>query len=233
MIPDCFRLDVPLTGFNPPQEIQSPVNEIPSLDFNESDNVINSEATPTCNNVTSFEATPTHNNDTTTVSATPTCNDESSNDETESPNTTRKRTSNFGRDTLDNAWTSRSKNPLRYALGVVNTVTDLVDNHVHFSSQKSHDETTPTESNVNEPVGCTIPTPPSLSDITCQDPDMSRYVNKKWEGPKPPETPMDHLISMGFANRDLNSRLLKKHKNNMQQALQELLDTNGDGYQTV
>lgn len=244
VIPDCFKLDIPLSGFDLPEQILSPVDN---------------EETPTCNE----DTTPTINDE-----ATPTC---TANNETvlnnESPTTIRKRLGTFGRDTLDDAWTSRSKNPLRYALGVVNTVTDLVDQHVHFSTQKpdgteeettpTNDETTPindeTMPTVNEATSTTvettpivnettptvpktaypIPTPLNVSDITVQDSDISRYVNQKWEGHKKPETPMDHLISMGYANRDLNSRLLKKHKNNLQQTLQELLDTNGDGYQDI
>lgn len=240
VIPDCFKLDVPLTGFTPPiEEPLSPVKTEELITFKK-DEVVNNKqesvATVPCDN--------------------------------ESPNTARKRLGGFGRDTLDNAWTSRSRNPLRYAVGVVNTVADLVDQHVHFASQKSQsteDETT-TASNtkpeehrekddapqpsapplpkpeaqkekVDAPQPSApplpIPSPVNICDITCQDPNISRYVNKKWEGPKPPETPMDHLISMGFANRDLNSRLLKKHKSNLQQAIQELLETNGDGYQDV
>ena len=42
---------------------------------------------------------------------------------------------------------------------------------------------------------------------------------------------MDKLIAMGFADRTLNNRLLNKHRNNLPAVINELLDTEGMGYQ--
>ena len=211
MIPDCFKLDVPLPGFSPPVE-EPPLSPTHASCDSEVTSSIDNQSPPTL-------TTPTD----------------------ESPDTIRKKF--VSRDTLDAAWTSRSMNPLRYAVGMVNTVADLVDNHVHFvKPQNEAPPTTPptdiiekepeehdTDTSVT-PSAPPLPSPANISDITCQEQDISRYLNQKWAGPKPPETPMDQLVSIGFANRDLNSRLLKKHNNNLQLTLQELLDTNGDGY---
>ena len=57
-----------------------------------------------------------------------------------------------------------------------------------------------------------------------QSPDVSRLLPQRWDGPKAPTTPMEKLISMGFADRVLNQRLLDKHQNNMPMVLNELLD---------
>jgi len=35
---------------------------------------------------------------------------------------------------------------------------------------------------------------------------------------------MERLVAMGFANRDLNARLLRKHNNQIQIVINELLD---------
>ena len=235
VIPDCFKLDVPLTDFKPP------VSEPPSPDKENVTPIIN-EVQSTTTSTTNEEPIPL--NDLGKVEPQP----------DESPNTFRKRLGTFGRETLDAAWASRSRNPLRYALGAVNTVADLVDQHVHFTNQatptkpqlvfeetvqqeeETEEEEESTEETLPQPSAPPPPnhTPPSLSSIICQDPSVVRAaLNKKWEGPKSPDTPMDHLITMGFANRALNSRLLKKYNNNLQEVIQELVDTQGDGYQVV
>lgn len=43
-----------------------------------------------------------------------------------------------------------------------------------------------------------------------------------------PASPMDQLIEMGFANRDLNRSLLQKYDNNVHQVVQELINTTDD-----
>ena len=58
----------------------------------------------------------------------------------------------------------------------------------------------------------------------CHNPDVSHLVPLRWDGPKTPATPMDRLIGMGFADRQLNARLLEKHDNNLGAVLNELLD---------
>lgn len=55
-------------------------------------------------------------------------------------------------------------------------------------------------------------------------PNSATWEQPKWGGPPTPSTPMDRLIGMGFANRELNSQLLEKHNNNIQAVLNELLD---------
>lgn len=55
-------------------------------------------------------------------------------------------------------------------------------------------------------------------------------VQRQW--PKPRfqheiNSPMNQLIEMGFANRDINQRLLDKHANNVEKVVQEILQTEG------
>lgn len=230
VIPDCFKLEVPLDGFTPPvTEPLSPVKENPIPTVNE-------QTTPTPDVTT--ETTPISNDKATTP--TPDEDDQQTQPQTppssNSPGSVHKPFALFGRDTLGAAWTSRTTNPLRYAVGVVNTVTDLVDQHVHFVSQQSNEskesETTSTDEpkatpTTNPPV-FNLPTPPELCNLTCQETDMTRFLNNKWE-PNTDKTPLDELVSMGFANRDLNRRLLEKHNNNLEHVIQELLDSNGEG----
>ena len=40
-------------------------------------------------------------------------------------------------------------------------------------------------------------------------------------------SPMNQLIEMGFANRNINQRLLDKHCNNVEKVVQEILQTEG------
>jgi len=54
--------------------------------------------------------------------------------------------------------------------------------------------------------------------------DVSQWVCREWGGPPPPRSPMERLVAMGFANRDLNARLLRKHNNQIQVVINELLD---------
>lgn len=42
--------------------------------------------------------------------------------------------------------------------------------------------------------------------------------------PKEPESPMQQLINLGFGNRQLNTKLLRKHSNSIQAVVNELLD---------
>lgn len=44
------------------------------------------------------------------------------------------------------------------------------------------------------------------------------------------ETNMDKLISMGFANRSLNDRLLKKFNNDIDKVVQKLLEVNDNDW---
>ena len=64
----------------------------------------------------------------------------------------------------------------------------------------------------------------------CHNPDVSHLVPLRWDGPKAPTTPMDRLIGMGFADRELNARLLEKHENNLTGVLNELLDDHRQAY---
>ena len=47
---------------------------------------------------------------------------------------------------------------------------------------------------------------------------------------KQPETNMDKLISMGFANRNLNNQLLKKHDNDLDKVISSLLEQQESNY---
>ena len=58
-------------------------------------------------------------------------------------------------------------------------------------------------------------------------PDVSHLIPQRWDGPKAPSSPMEKLISMGFADRAFNEQILAKHNNDISMVLNELLD----GYQ--
>ena len=64
----------------------------------------------------------------------------------------------------------------------------------------------------------------------CHNPDVSHLVPRHWDGPKTPATPMERLVSMGFADRNLNDRLLKKYNNSLPAVLNELLDSHQQTY---
>ena len=42
--------------------------------------------------------------------------------------------------------------------------------------------------------------------------------------PKAPQSPMDKLISMGFADRNLNKRLLEKYNNDLEKVIHAICD---------
>lgn len=64
----------------------------------------------------------------------------------------------------------------------------------------------------------------------CRNPDVSHLVPLRWDGPKAPATPMERLIGMGFADRQLNARLLEKHDNDLTAVLNKLLDDQRQAY---
>ena len=57
-----------------------------------------------------------------------------------------------------------------------------------------------------------------------QSHDVSHLIPQRWDGPKAPSSPMEKLISMGFADRAFNEQLLAKHNNDVPMVLNELLD---------
>jgi hypothetical protein len=69
----------------------------------------------------------------------------------------------------------------------------------------------------------------------CSEPqdtsDVSKFIGNKWVEPEP-LTPMDKLITMGFANRSLNSQLLEKYAD-FSLVLNELIESNGEGYHYI
>ena len=64
----------------------------------------------------------------------------------------------------------------------------------------------------------------------CHNPDISHLLPLRWDGPKLPATPMERLIGMGFADRQLNAQLLEKHGNDLTSVLNELLDGQRQAY---
>ena len=64
----------------------------------------------------------------------------------------------------------------------------------------------------------------------CHNPDISHLLPLRWDGPKTPATPMERLIGMGFADRQLNAQLLEKHNNDLTSVLNELLDGQRQAY---
>lgn len=142
---------------------------------------------------------------------------------------------------LGDAVRSRSRQPLSYGIGLINTVTDLVENHVNFSPySRCRSNSDPTSQDVltrvdeEEKLSTSCESKANdLSAISKQEPDVSRFLRNKWEGPAEPQTAMDKLIGMGFANRGTNNCLLRKHSNHLPSVINELLETHGEGYQAV
>ena len=198
VIPDCFKLDVPLEGFS--SDFASPVS------------------TPVHEDSTLQEPTVEIEQEEETQDEQKVQNETVTSEELSKPkNHKRAYTFTPNRTTLSDAWISRSRKPVNYAIGLINTVTDFVDQHIPPTTAV-------------KPKGDNSTSDPLL-DIIKQEPDVSRFINNKWEEPQP-STPMDQLISMGFANRALNDHLLKKHNNDFAQVVNELLETDGEGYHT-
>lgn len=65
----------------------------------------------------------------------------------------------------------------------------------------------------------------------CHNPDVSHLIlQQRWDGPHQPTMPMEYLISMGFADRALNTQLLEKHNNVLEDVLNELLDMQNEAF---
>lgn len=62
------------------------------------------------------------------------------------------------------------------------------------------------------------------------NPDVSHLISQRWDGPHTPTTPMEQLVTMGFADRALNNQLLQKHDHVMSAVLNELLDTQNQAF---
>ena len=41
-------------------------------------------------------------------------------------------------------------------------------------------------------------------------------VQREWKSPSLPDDPLEKLVAMGFANRELNKQLMQKHNNQLQ-----------------
>ena len=46
--------------------------------------------------------------------------------------------------------------------------------------------------------------------------DVQGLLQRQWSGPPLPDDPVEKLVAMGFANRELNRQLLQKHNNQLQ-----------------
>ena len=64
----------------------------------------------------------------------------------------------------------------------------------------------------------------------CRNADVSHLLSQRWDGPHKPATPMECLVSMGFADRTANQRLLQKHNNCLEAVLNELLDNQNPAF---
>ena len=67
----------------------------------------------------------------------------------------------------------------------------------------------------------------------CHNPDVSHLISQRWDGPHRPTSHMEQLVSMGFADRELNTRLLEKHDNVLSKVVDELLDQQPGTYAYV
>ena len=215
IIPDCFKLDKPLEGFTP--EVTTPTTEeLPPVEPQQEQVQATSSPSPSPSPSPPPISSPV---ETQPLPPQPKLSPRLS---PGSPPKRGKETFVPERTTLADAWMSRSRNPLTYAVGLINTVADLADQHIQLPSATPSAPPPPEDSVSSR----------DISGLLHQESDTSRFIKKKWEEPEP-ATPMERLISMGFANRALNSRLLKKHGNNFDAVLNELLDTEGEGYHDV
>lgn len=214
VIPDCFKLDKPLEGFTP--DGTTPVTEDPPP-------VQLQQEQP------SLSPTPSPPPTSPPPPLFPPVVSQPGKSPQTSPKPIPKREGDTfvpDRIKFSDAWMSRSRNPLTYAVGLINTVTDLAEQHIPTVSPKTTPSAPPPPEDEDSIASSDI------SKLIHQEPDTSRFIKQKWDEPKP-ATPMEELISMGFANRALNSRLLKKHGNDVQLVINELLETNGEGYHDV
>ena len=135
VVPACFKLDLPLEGFDPPQSVEQKEKEEDKEKEGER------EDTPTCNGGDGY-VTPPSEIDTSLVTVT------MLEPEAVSPNTARRRDFVPDRMTLQRVWCRRSHDPIQYATGLVNTMSDLVNKHVRVApptKQSSDEESTPDE----------------------------------------------------------------------------------------
>ena len=234
IMPDCFNLDVPLSDF------QLPILDEPTSDIEENEPVVSTEEEPISSSNTKEPTYAPQDKDDDDDDGN-TNEDERFQTPDQEPkskvDTIKKHDFKPQRVYLSDAVRTRSRQPLSYGLGLINTVTDLVDSHVHFSpSSKHRSNSTPSQEvpTKDEKLSTSYESKPTdLSAMIKQEPDVSKFINKKWEGPPTPQTAMDKLINMGFANRIINNRLLKKYDNHLPSVINELLETNGEGYQVV
>ena len=117
VIPECFKLDVPLSGFKPPNHIEEEQEE---------ERKEEREATPSPGG---YVTPPTE----------PVPPPEPVPPEDVSPNTARRQFTP-DRVTLYRVWSRRSTDPLRYATGLVNTMSDLVSKHVRVAPKDTEEE---------------------------------------------------------------------------------------------
>jgi hypothetical protein len=59
--------------------------------------------------------------------------------------------------------------------------------------------------------------------------DVSGLLQQDWSSPSLPDDPVERLVAMGFANRELNRELLQKHNHQLQAVTNELLDRQNGG----
>ena len=69
------------------------------------------------------------------------------------------------------------------------------------------------------------PTTGADAPLTTGDPDETPVAEAGREGDS---AEMRQLLEMGFANRDANSELLEKHRNNMERVIQALVAVDND-----
>ena len=133
VIPECFNLDVPLAGFQPPHATEDKQEE---------------EKKEVTHNAAVVHVTPSCSESTATPVPVPVPEPQP---QPVSPNTARRREFVPDRVTLQRLWSRKSTDPLRYATGLVNTVSDLVSKHVKVATTCTMDneEEEPYENEVN------------------------------------------------------------------------------------
>eukprot|EP00731_Ephydatia_muelleri_P019956 Em0012g781a len=141
--------------------------------------------------------------------------------------------------TLQRVLDAHITNPITIATGAINTVAKFMSEGVRISTSRVAAPPPPSGASAAGPTGPLAEDEEKFEVWGGWDRVMAEQVGGTWPassptrqpgsspsggGPPTPSTPMDRLIGMGFANRELNSQLLEKHNNNIQAVLNELLD---------
>lgn len=117
---------------------------------------------------------------------------------------------------------------IRNSLGNLSGPPNIGDAKIELPKVKLTEYTLPDDTTCNKFPIHSIPT--RLNNSVAQITNAIGSLGSIYQNTNVADTNMKTLISMGFANRALNSKLLKKHENDMDKVLQELLEKNDNNW---